>query len=220
MKTFLMFVRLSTVILIQLLLLVGCAGIPLPALPPPEDGTKVRVEVESATVTANSFEVRVRFYEWTDYEGVIQELSDGSTVLVEVFKLPNGRFESFRYDCHTASGLSLSSRYERTMVLYPGNAKGVDWAGGFAHLPKNKDGSVVTNIGPNFNADYQWVGKFDAKLGKVVYVPENGVAHKTCGEVEADDRSLGVMWSITFDKGTLTVVTPDSKVVKKFNPEK
>jgi|GEM_PF-2764672 len=58
----------------------------------------------------------------------------------------------------------------RRVTLYPANVKDQDatWLG-FAHLPANRDGSVKTRVGANFNRRYQQ-------------------RHRTQGVIVADDR--------------------------------
>lgn len=93
-----------------------------------------------------------------DWNAIVQEVvcADGK-VLVECFRLSQG--DSIQ-DRHTWSDASEA----RTMTVYLAKVEGVDWRGRFAHLPQNMDGSLVTNIGLNFNAEYQRTHKTQGRI--------------------------------------------------------
>ena len=105
------------------------------------------------------------------------EYKDGTTrkrtlTLVEAFKLRFSHVDSarrFHYriftgqsDRHSMQGVNdLSSdvvavRIERRVFAYVANVHGADFtAAGFAHLPSNEDGSVVSKVPTRFNEGYQ-----------------------------------------------------------------
>lgn len=132
---------------------------------------------------------------------VIFERFDGrkireTLVLVECFKLARvGRTESgdivyrlpsFQRDRHFERGyLSVGPMIKqidvwRVVRFYPGFVEGVDATDlGFAHLPQNHDGSLVTDIRENFNESHQR-------------------KHDTVGMVVQDDRVRGRFYSIRY----------------------
>lgn len=187
--------------------LAGCCTFPLPPLPHPEPldlepDVQIQHLVASDEANDHSFGVRVKFYEWTKYEHVVQEVHlPGGATLVEVFRTPNGRLERCQTDHHRANWGSdhpYTGTYVRRMFLYPGRVEGVDWTSkGFAQLPENEDGSVTTTIGPNFNASYQ-------------------EDHETQGRVVEADRSAGFWWTIIYENGKVRVVIPD---LHEYSPE-
>jgi hypothetical protein len=134
------------------------------------------------------------------YNAVVQEIAqevvyeryDGrkireTLVLVEAFKLKRigrddddrvvYRLPSFQRDRHYERGyLSVGPMIKqidvwRVVRYYPGYVEGADGTElGFAHLPQNRDGSMVTDIPDNFNESHQ----------------RN---HETKGRVVQDDRA-------------------------------
>lgn len=108
---------------------------------------------------------------------VIYERFDGrqireTLILVEAFKLSRVgkdddgkvvyRLPSFQRDRHYERGyLSVGPMIKqvdvwRVVRFYPGYVKGADWTDlGFAHLPQNRETSMVTDIPENFNESHQ-----------------------------------------------------------------
>lgn len=129
------------------------------------------------------FELRAR--DEFAYNAIVQEIVqevvykryDGrefreSLVLVEAFKLHRVgmdaeglvvyRLPSFQRDRHYERGyLSVGPMIERIDVwrvvrFYPAFVEGADWTNlGFAHLPGNRVGTMVTDIPENFNESHQ-----------------------------------------------------------------
>jgi hypothetical protein len=119
------------------------------------------------------------------YNAVVQEIvqkveyrrSDGRVIrerltLVEAFKLTRigtdndgrvvYRLPSFQRDRHYERGYtSVGPMIDtidvwRVVRFYPGYVDGADWTRlGFAHLPGNRDGSIITDIPANFNESHQ-----------------------------------------------------------------
>ncbi len=96
------------------------------------------------------------------------------------------RMKAFQRDRHYERGyLSLGPGIARAEVCrvvryYAAFVRDADWTSlGFAHLPKNHDGSIVTVIPRNFNERHQ--------RGYIID-----------GEVEADDRSKGQFYSMRY----------------------
>ncbi len=92
--------------------------------------------------------------------------------LVEAFKLTRigideermvvYRLPSFQRDRHYERGyLSVGPMIEKVDVwrvvrFYPGYVENADWTAlGFAHLPQNRSGSLITDIPENFNESHQ-----------------------------------------------------------------
>ena len=108
---------------------------------------------------------------------IIFEYEDGSTrtrelSLVEAFRLRlayvdgndayHYRIYAGQSDRHSMSGMSdlpedvVAVRIERNVFAYVANVAGTDFTkAGFAHLPRNEDGTVVSEIPERFNANYQ-----------------------------------------------------------------
>lgn len=71
-------------------------------------------------------------------------------------------------------------RIERTVSAYVANVAGADFSElGFAHLPENEDGSLVSNVGRGFNADYQ-------------------AAHETRGSVAQSAPAFGTSYRMLY----------------------
>lgn len=97
------------------------------------------------------------------------------------------RLPSFQRDRHFERGyLSVGSSIERIDVwrvvrFYPGYVSGADWTSlGFAHLPENADGSMVTDIPANFNETHQR-------------------AYRLQGRVEQADRDRGRFYHMRYE---------------------
>jgi hypothetical protein len=179
------------------LLLVGCATFPASVTQ-----EEVRVRINSVVVESYGFDIRIEFLENSDLPGLIQEIEmldkDGNVLytLVEYFDTPGGRLLPMRVDRHSWFGFDY---HKRRMFIYPAWVDGADLdTNGFAHLPRNKDGSMITNIPDRINSDYQ----------------EN---YETRGFVLEEDRNAGVFWSVEFIRGVLEVTLPDKSTIKLGN---
>lgn len=92
--------------------------------------------------------------------------------LVEAFRLqfshrdPAGRYHyriaTGQSDRHAMRGINdlppdvVAVRIDRTVFAYVADVAGADFTpAGFAHLPRNEDGNVVSNIPSRFNEQYQ-----------------------------------------------------------------
>lgn len=179
--------------------LVGCVAI-RPS-PPPKSSpeAKVGMSVVRAQLNRSGFEIRLKFFEWTDHDGIIQEIDlidrEGNivTTLVEYFDTPNGVFGESKFDRHWTS--THSGYQRRRMRLYPATVEGMDLSAiGFGHLPQNRDGSKVTNIGPNFNEKHQ-------------------EKYETHGKVVSDDRDNSIFWSIDYLSPIITITLPDRSTI-------
>jgi len=111
----------------------------------------------------------VQEVEYRRYDGrVIRE----QLTLVEAFKLTRigtdndgrvvYRLPSLQRDRHFERGyMSVGPMIEsidvwRVVRYYPGYVEDADWTRlGFTHLPQNRDGSILTDIPPNFNESHQ-----------------------------------------------------------------
>lgn len=122
----------------------------------------------------------VWFTNHSDYPDLIQEIDlGGGEYLVEVFAVRKGWCVR---DHHTVT----SSPHARSMFIYPGEAVGVDRENGWGQLPCNLSGTMSTNVGPNFNADYQ-------------------KTHRTQGRVVREERNQGIHWTISISSGKMIV---------------
>lgn len=132
---------------------------------------------------------------------VIYQRYDGRKIretltLVEAFKLnrvgTDGegtviyRLPSFQRDRHYERGyLSVGPMIEkidvwRVVRFYPGYVEDADWTTlGFAHLPQNRTGSIVTDIPENFNESHQ-------------------SRHDHRGRVVQDDRARGKWYHMRY----------------------
>lgn len=120
-----------------------------------------------------------------DYNAIVQEIVqetiysrlDGTSLrevltLVEAFQIsrvgadPDGfvryRLKPFQRDRHYENGYSslgpsiTRAEVYRVVRYYPAYVRDADWTAlGFAHLPKNRDGSLHTDIPPSFNERHQ-----------------------------------------------------------------
>ncbi|MCC7509235.1 MAG: hypothetical protein IT464_07655 [Planctomycetes bacterium] len=130
---------------------------------------------------------------YTRYDG--REIRETLT-LVEAFKLTRigsdddgrvvYRLPSFQRDRHYERGyLSVGPMIEkidvwRVVRFYPGFVEGADWTTlGFAHLPQNRQASIVTDIPDNFNETHQ----------------RN---HELKGSVLQDDRERGRWYNLRY----------------------
>lgn len=175
--------------LILLLVLSGCCAprLELDELP---DNQPVSIELlDQETPSSDGiFRVRVRFYERTEYQGLLQELDLGNGLyLVEYFRMDDGRMEMCHKDVHFSE---KGTKELRKMKLYPADVAGVDYRRNFAMLPQNMDGSVRTTTGPNFNAGYL----------------KN---HQVRGRVVRCDQTRSAHWKIEYDNGKLVVTIPE-----------
>ena len=178
----------------SLVILSGCAGInSIDDVEPVKrsDSAKAAIKIISIQVNEKSFDIRLRFEEWSDFPGLAQEITFNNSALVEYFDIKDGEMTS-TFDKHSATG--IKAFYVRRMRVYPASVEGVDYNGSFAQLPSNKDGSVITNISPRFNENYQ-------------------KKHKTQGTIVDDDRENSIFWTIIFDHGVLTIILPDNSRV-------
>lgn len=125
--------------------------------------------------TSDSGKARFMFYENTALPHVVTEISIGTELtLVECWKA-NPLTE---VDYHWG----MVEGEVRECFSYPAEVQDAAWSPkGFAQLRQNRSGSAVTNIGPGFNSAYQRNNPEWSKRGKVV----------------AEDRSLGVRWTVT-----------------------
>lgn len=187
---------MRTLLFICTLLLAGCCFLPsqvdVESLPAePETFIEVLSVDNNPDVEGRKWEVRVRFYETTEYDSVVQvlHLADG-TVLVEAFKTPGGGFYTCQVDTHSSTSYGV-----REMLVYPGTVVGADWtANGFAELERSEAGDVTTNTSPKFNKKYR-------------------KKHETRGYVLEGDRSRGFRWKIKAWAHGVDVQTPPSYTI-------
>lgn len=168
--------------ILLLLLLSACATWP-DTRPHTEPNAVVFMTLEDASSPGRNwygqptdYMIKVRFHEYTEYEGLIQEVElESGYVLVEYFRISD--WNPTCRDGHSG----VNSNGVRRMFVYPANVEGVDLRRGtFGHLPQNSDGSKVTNISPFFNQTYQ-------------------MCHETRGRIVKEDKSLGFTWSFETD---------------------
>lgn len=168
------------------LLICGCA--PLATFRLSED---VEMEVYSMTADSTSYEAKVKFVEHTPFHEVIQEgQMDQDQRFVEKFKsCPNTGT-----DTHCTNGLDPLQSDSRVMTVYVGNTYGTkELSSGFAMLPANRDGSVITNTSLFFNKKYR--DSFPELTGEIIA------------------RSLiEGRWMLSWVAGTLTITTPSGKI--------
>lgn len=172
--------------ILLLFLLTGCAPIATLSL-----SSEVDLEVHRAVADQEMFSVKVKFLNKTNHPEVIQEAhAELGYVFVEKFEAANG---SSYTDNHYNSG--LQGQLVRKMRVYAGRTAGTDdtWAG-FAMLPKNMDGTVVTVVDKTFNAAYQ-------------------SEHQIRGEVVAQSAVTGE-WEIHWKPGYVEVVTKSGRVIR------
>ena len=132
---------------------------------------------------------------------VVYERFDGRKIretltLVETFKLQRVgrddtgevvyRLPSFQRDRHYERGYeSVGPMIKqidvwRVIRFYPAYVQGADWTDlGFAHLPQNRTGSVVTDIPENFNESHQR-------------------KHELKGEIVQDDRTQSHWYNMRY----------------------
>jgi hypothetical protein len=161
------------------------------------DGFDARFEFEVVSETnlqQNSLVQELKqtiTFEYDDGSTRIRELS-----LVEAFRLrPSHRDGAQRYhyriyegqsDRHSMRGMSdlpeevVAVRIEREVFAYVADVQGADFTpAGFAHLPHNEDGNVVSNIPDKFNESYQ-------------------SRHETRGSVRNSGDARGIIYNINF----------------------
>lgn len=135
--------------------------------------------------------------------------------LVEAFRLDaspaqrDGKWvytlEPFQRDRHFEAGFATvqpgvkAIEVTRDVKLYPAMVENADFTFlGFAHLPRNRDGNVKTDVPPSFNRRYQ-------------------ERHETRGSILADDRDAGLNYHISYSwRVPNTGATPVANLV--FNP--
>lgn len=181
---------MKTLLLGLLLILSGCSYIPRPV---PTSDNPVIIAPFDLQSSSDSWSVKAVMAELSDHPGVAQEvrMSTGQQ-LVEYFLTPCGVFPQFRYDHHWRGPAFIETR---ECLVYPATVDGVDWDGFWCMLPANMAGNMVTNVGPDFNADYQ-------------------ARHSICGRIIAEDRTKAQRWRIRWEAGVVTVWCPNNKVLR------
>lgn len=161
------------------------------------DGFSARIEIE--VVSFLNLERNALVQELT--QEVVLERADGSTsrrtfTLVEAFKLERTfvdfsgrnhyRLQLGQQDHHSTSGLNdlpddvVGVSIDRRVFAYVANVFGADFTDtGFAHLPRNQDGNVISQPPPNFNQRYQ-------------------LNHETRGWVQDAADSLGMTYRMRY----------------------
>ena len=147
----------------------------LPEVAPGEPAVFVQVyDIETKEGSPNEWVHLYFSHNVSGYEGFVQEVAgkDGD-ILVEYF---HGRRTS---DHHWRSESDTWS----VCIVYPATVEGIDATpSGWGHLPQNRTGSVVTNVGPEFNSKYQ----------------KN---YETRGIVVKDARHLATTWTVSWTGG-------------------
>lgn len=210
---------MRSLILCLIVFLAGCGMIPRAPVPQPDDNIFVEVVLLDAKAEDRGFDVWVEFEEWTRHAFIVQEveLNNGDT-LVECFQTPNGRFPMGQKDHHWKE--TAWPKHWRKMTVYPATVEGADLTmNGFAMLPENRDGSVKTTVGDNFNKKYRWKGKRNPDTGEWENKKEYGVLHEVRGQIVADAKYLAVTWHIDYYEGKLTIVLPDGDTHEFFDPD-
>lgn len=163
----------------------GCATTPVASF---KLSDEVTLHVVSMEATDDSFQAKVWFYEDTEHAEIIQEgrLHTGQN-FIEKFAANSNTYT----DTHHYFGLRGSPRVTRTMTVYAGLTAGTDATfAGFAMLPRNMDGSVVSTIDPaGFNV------KYNSK-------------HRITGAVVRESKTRGE-WSLTWTANKLLLTAPD-----------
>jgi len=201
-------------ILMVLLLLSGCTCIPNKIYPYhiEED---IGITLHNAYAVNRLYHVYVKFWNRTEYDYIIQEitLKDGTTI-VECFKRCGYGLPIGQRDHHFSS--NPWPHDIRHMIVYPGTVVNADLTKrGFAMLPSNKNGSVITNVNDYFNMRYRWRAAVDPSSGKITHRPENGVLHEIRGSITAEDRSKTIEWTLEYYRGKLILTLPGG-IVHKF----
>jgi len=139
---------MRVVLTILALFVSGCAT-PLVSFRLSDD---VTMDVMQMSADEERFDVRVEFQESnTTYKHLIQEGDAGwNIIFVECWETDDeGAIDG--YDHHHQDGLKGNVSITRTLRVYTGRVSGVDATSyGFAMLPQNFDGSVITNVNPEF----------------------------------------------------------------------
>lgn len=170
----------SLLLLLAILALSSCACVRQGPAPDQPNDCKVGVLVDHGQFHGGGFFWQVWFTNNGDLPHLVQEIDlGGGEALVEVFDC--GPSQCVRDNHRVTAG-----PHARAMFVYPAEVEGVDWASGFAHLPMNRDGSVVTRVGGGFNEWYQ-------------------AKHRTAGRVTKERRNQGIYWTITISQGKMTV---------------
>ena len=168
-----------------LALLTGCAPLATFSL-----SNEVDMEVHSVSATDSELSVKVKFVNKTGFPEIVQEgHAEDGIVFVEKFAAGSRSYT----DHHFGSELT-APKIERTFKVYAGLTTDTDETFlGFAMLPANKDGSVVTLIPKNFNSRYQ-------------------ESHVLRGRVVGQSTVSGE-WHIIWWPGKVVVLTPTGKLV-------
>lgn len=159
----------------------------------------VTMDVTRIAADGKRFDVRVVFREGSkEYNYLIQEgdLLNG-TVFVECWETDEDG-EIRGYDHHWQEGLDskVTPMISRKFKVYTGRVEGADLTafGRFGMLPRNMDGSVLTNVDPRFfNADYF-------------------AKHKVAGEVVARAQVIGI-WQLSWQFNKVTVSVGEEFIV-------
>jgi len=136
----------------------------------------------------------LKIYEFSDLPGFVNEIymDDGNYTLVEYFDTIDGALAPGQSDRHSIG--HLSGTHKRWIYTYPAEVEGVDATpSGFAELPQNKDGSVVTNTNPEtFNT-------------------EHNASYSRKGRIVRDERERGRWWSMYYHapSNTIKIVLDD-----------
>ncbi len=171
------------------LLMVGCVSVRmLPEVAPGESA--VFIQVYRVGVEKDSPNEAIRLYfshNVPGYEGFVQEVAgESGVVLVEYFHGNRTGDYHWRGDPDTWS----------VCIVYPATVEGIDaTSSGWGHLPQNRTGSVVTNVGPGWNSNYQ-------------------KKHKTQGKVVKDARHLATTWTATWTGGKASYEIQEGMEIK------
>ena len=178
-----------TAILLSLFLLASCQNVNVYKM-----GEDVHIDIRIIETRMGKYEgqekqyigkeimaLYLKIYEFSDMPGIINEIHmPYNRKLVEYFDTPDGTFQANQRDKHSTIGLTGTQK--RYIYTYPAEVTGVDaTASGFAELPQNLDGSVVTNVDPN------------------LFNKEHNDAHDRKGMVVRDERNKGRWWSVHYD---------------------
>lgn len=122
---------------------------------------EVTMDVTRMTADEKMFDVRVEFVESSEqYRYIIQEGEVGAgTFLVECWKTDSsdGRIRGYDHQWQTSLDSVSTGKLTRSFKVYTGRVEGADLAENtrFAMLPRNMEGTVVTNVNPAvFNGHY------------------------------------------------------------------
>lgn len=120
----------------------------------------------------------------TGYTHLVQEIEmQGGYTLVECFRVSKGRYV---LDHHSGYGW-------RRMRVYPAVVVGALEPQGFAHLMRNQDGSMRTNIPDGFNAHYRKLAGNGPWPGMILRMANESVT--TWRITPDDDLRLVELWT-------------------------